>query len=347
MRITVLSLTVGIVGFFVTVIVLGIGIKKKQDILKILGSVSAVITALSLFIAKVDIKAVEITPDISSIPVNTTVSFDSGIPFSKIYYTLDGSSPQKDGIKYEAPFLLDKEDIIADKFTIRYTARIGLIWLDSESKEYTVLPNSFTQNQDAVDEGIDTDNSNDNSEVIEEPSSNTDETEVTIMDNNKVLIPDNTEIVLKSASGYYLSRNENGNYYANKSEIDSSCVIKVVITNDGYTGFYNVYSGTYATAAIDKNPVVLCSTNTYMQSWECFTLYRDNDFITITSQGKERNNDEYKYVTSDEDDINRAIYVRAKDARAWEDFSIFIYSPEDKIWKNPFTSETILDNGCH
>ena len=45
--------------------------------------------------------------------------------------------------------------------------------------------------------------------------------------------------------------------------------------------------------------------------------------------------------------VNRPVYVRAKDAKAWEDFSIFIYSPDDNIWKNPFTSETILDNGYH
>ena len=84
-----------------------------------------------------------------------------------------------------------------------------------------------------------------------------------------------------------------------------------------------------------------------MKSWECFSLYQDNEYIIISSQGKEKNNDEYKYITSDEDDVNRPVYVCAKDAKAWEDFSIFIYSPDDNIWKNPFTSETILDNGYH
>lgn len=342
MKMNVFRLIIAIIGLLVAGSVLGIGIKKKQDILKILAAASAAITALLVAITYINIDSVEINPNISSVPINTMISFDSGIPFSKIYYTLDGSSPKKEGVKYETPFIVDEENIHGDKFTICYTAKIGPFWLDNASKEYTVILDS----QELIVEGSNTEIPNDNN--IKDVINNADRNDSIIVDNDKkVLIPNNTEIVLRTASGYYLSRNEDGNYYANKSEIDNSCIIKIIITNDGYTGFYNINSETYATAAIDKDPVVLCSVNTYMKSWECFTIYRDNNYIIISSQGKERNNDEYKYITSDEDDVNRAIYVRAKDAKAWEDFSIFIYYPDDGFWKNPFTTETILDNGYH
>ncbi len=347
MKISVFSLIIAVIGLLIAVISFVIGIKKKQDILKILAGAAALITTLSFVITNIRNLSIDISPDISSISVNTMISFTPEVPFCTIYYTFDGSSPKKEGIKYEKAFMVDEENILVDKITIRYTAKIGPFWLNNEKKEYTVILDSSTKNQESNNEYDNMDRTNDNND-IGDVNFNTDRTDEIIVDNDKkVLIPDNAEIVLRTASGYYLSRNDDGNYYANKSEIDNTCIIKIVITDDGYTGFYNVNSETYATAAIDKDPVVLCSVNTYMKSWECFTLYQDNDFIIISSQGKERNNDEYKYITSDEDDTNRAIYVRAKDAKAWEDFSILIYSPDDEIWKNPFTSETILDNGCH
>ena len=342
-----LYIIISLIAFLFSIVLLIIGIKKKMGSYKIISLMTAIVSTLFPLITTTSNYGFDIEPNVSNISSDTMISFESEIPFCKIYYTTDGSSTQKNGIKYIMPFSIDEENVLTGELTVRYTAKIGLFWMETKSKEYNVICDVSSQDDGTAIDNKKEEISVDNDSMEEFSIDNNKDKCVIIEANNKVLISKGSEIVLRTSSGYYLSRNADGNYYANKNEIDSSCIMKIDITNDGYTGFYNISSGTYASAAIDKNPVVLCSVNKYMKSWECFSLYQDNEYIIISSQGKEKNNDEYKYITSDEDDVNRPVYVRAKDAKAWEDFSIFIYSPDDNIWKNPFTSETILDNGYH
>lgn len=67
-------------------------------------------------------------------------------------------------------------------------------------------------------------------------------------DGDSVYLHAGTKIILRTASGCYLSPDSSGRFYADKTEIDDSCQLRIETTEDSYTGFWHMMTGTYASA---------------------------------------------------------------------------------------------------
>lgn len=161
---------------------------------------------------------------------------------------------------------------------------------------------------------------------------------------SQVIIPNNSLVVLRTVSGYFLSLNEDNCFYANKAYIDESCKLKV-LHNDNMleTNFISMMSQKYLSVYADSPPYVLCSYSDKAASWERFRLFKDNNYITIASIGKEVKKSDEVYLRCDEESDERAIGAQAKTARQWEDFSLFVYFSAENVWINPITLEKIYE----
>lgn len=150
-------------------------------------------------------------------------------------------------------------------------------------------------------------------------------------------------IVIKTASGYFLSVNDDNCYYANKEVIDQSCIIRIEKTADNYTAFFNIQNETYATAEIESKPYPLSSQAFKIESWECFKLYKNDTYVRISSQGRTYSNDPREYLKCEEEENQKPIRVSTEIPKAWEDFSVYLYNKEKQLWENVLLPNDVIE----
>lgn len=311
-------------------------VRKKKN--KMMGAILALISASVTFFSVEKMSDIDITAG-DEIHSNDIIKMSTYVPFAEIYYTTDKSLVEEKGIRYIDGIKLTQENLRDKKVTIAYKVKFLNMWLSiSGEKTYDVVDENdiIADTTDYFEESnVDT--------IINTSDYNIKSYFNVDSNSNKVSIINGSLILLRTASGCYLSLNEDNYYYANKTHIDESCVIRVEITDDNYTGFCNFKDNSYATAEINKEPYYLSSNKSYMQSWECFTLYKNDEYVRISSQGRENDNSPYKYITCEEKTDNKPLSVNCKDPKAWENFSVLIYIPDRRCWVNLFTNEIIED----
>lgn len=245
-------------------------------------------------------------------------------PFNKInvYYTTDGTNPLKTGIKYENRFEVTEKDIKDGEITI--TAQMKFFSFpigEMEKKHYKIDGNTVI---------------GESSEKPKETNSTTSNgySKFEILENGEIVIEDNAKILLKSDQAYYLSADaNNGVVFANLKtpSIENAWIINN--TNDGYVGFYSSNYHKYLTCEKEFDDKIIRFSSDVIQSWECYKLYVNENFVIIKSQA----NDMYLACTIDKPDY--PVRADATVAQAWEQFSLFLYDEDKMEWVNPITGD--------
>jgi hypothetical protein len=283
------------------------------------GILLALTGAIGVMFTFLNYNFVEVYPEGDTLSPGEAVRLHAQLPFLQIYYTPDGASVRQDGILYEKEILPEGSADSSGKAVIGYSTRLFGLWLNPDEKVYQ-------RQSGSAQPAAGTAYVNDTAGFYD-------------TDGDSVYLHAGTKIILRTASGCYLSPDNSGRFYADKTEIDDSCQLRIDTTEDSYTGFWHVMTGTYASAQSFLPPYELACGKHEMQAWECFRLSRNEEFVRIISQGRENTGSAAKYLTCAEDQPGKPVYARAEKAQAWENFSVFVWNEAHGRWENLFTEE--------
>lgn len=164
--------------------------------------------------------------------------------------------------------------------------------------------------------------------------------------NNEIIVEEGKKILLKSEQSHFLTHNEMSFICASKKHptIDDAWTVHNTGNEEYYTSFYSESQNKYLSC--ENNKYLTYNENRSIINWLSFSsseneqneqhfriIHNVNDpnFVEIQSQSNNR------YWVSQFNDYNYPILSETESPKAWEQYSLYIYNEDEKVWVNPLT----------